>query len=147
MAFETVRLYHQRNYVRIIHIKYESRIVVEQYPRQFIKLIPNIDIDFVLNPPLNYEEKRMIYRFIKLNCSAELKSIRLRTDIMLGSSLTESIKDQIKSVTNLEISCFGSNQANFDNLLKYCENIECLRIHIFLVYFEFNGIRDNLDWL
>lgn len=92
------------NYRPISLSREKLRIEVKHYSRRFSKLIPNIYINIAYDRTgFTQEEKIMIYRFIKSNCSAELKSITLSSGAILDPTASETIEDQLNSIKMLKI--------------------------------------------
>lgn len=156
MAHETIRLYHQSEYLPISiiqdHTPGKFRIEVKHYSRSFSKLIPNISITlekFRWFAPIDINLKIMVYRFIKSNCAAELKSIWLNSSVIIDSTISETIQDQLNSVKVLKIHYLSNADDVYDGLLKHCKNIECIDIYLFDVrrfYTRFGEEPNAIGW-
>lgn len=146
MAFDCFRMYHRSESLTISCYRHLTLNGNLNYSKRFRKLIPNIDIRCAKSKA-NQETIENLYRFVKLNCSAELESIWLEGSEILDENLIEIIKDQLKSVKILKINRFYVENKLYNNLLKYCKNIE--RITIYEVVTPKLSVQENIgfEWL
>lgn len=80
-----------------------------------------------------------VTQFIKSNCTFNLKSIKLQTNIHLDYASLELMTKQLKNIKSLDIDAIGVHSEIFNGLLKHCKILEHLQITHIGQY--------NTDWL